>query len=58
MRLRVKPLQKKELRCLGCGRTMWTDAAHRFCARCRRRNREAWIAPTYSAGATSRDRSP
>ncbi len=30
---------KKWLSCLGCGKEMWTDRCHRFCKKCRRRNR-------------------
>jgi hypothetical protein len=30
---------KKWLSCLGCGAEMWTDRCHRFCKKCRRRNR-------------------
>ena len=29
---------KKWLRCLGCGRQMWTDRCHRICAKCNSRN--------------------
>ena len=49
MRLRLKPLERKLLPCLRCGRMMMTDAAHRFCRKCRRHNSEVYDAPTYSA---------
>lgn len=34
-------VQRKKLRCLGCGRTMVTDRCHRFCGLCMRRNRRS-----------------
>lgn len=34
---------------------MWTDAAHRFCRKCRRHNNEVYDAPSYSAGASFKD---
>ena len=27
--------RKKRLRCLGCGKMIWTDRCHRFCRRCK-----------------------
>jgi hypothetical protein len=36
---RRKNLERKKLRCLGCGREMMTDRCHRFCRVCQRRNR-------------------
>ena len=32
-------LQRKRLKCLGCGKEMMTDRCHRFCRVCQRRNR-------------------
>ncbi len=55
MRLRLKPLEKKHLRCLRCGKTMYTDAAHRMCRKCRRHNNEVYDAPIYSIGNEVRD---
>lgn len=49
MQLRLRPLEKKNLPCLRCGRMMLTDAAHRFCRKCRRHNAEVYDAPAYSA---------
>ena len=53
MRLRLRPLEKKHLRCLRCGKLMMTDAAHRFCRRCRRHNSEVYDVAVFSAGADS-----
>lgn len=36
---RRKNLEKKKLRCLGCGREIYTDRCHRFCKVCQRRNK-------------------
>jgi len=55
MRLRLRPLEKKHLPCLRCGRIMWTDAAHRFCRKCRRHNSEIYDSPVYSSGGDLRD---
>lgn len=55
MRLRVRPLEKKNLRCLRCGKMMWTDAAHRFCRKCRRHNNEVFDSHTYSLTGDSRE---
>jgi len=57
MRLRVRPLEKKYLRCLRCGKLMWTDAARRFCRKCRRHNFEVYDVPIYTAGADAGDQS-
>jgi len=48
MRLRLQPLEKKQLSCLKCGRTLWTDAGHRMCRECRRRNGEVYNTPVYT----------
>ncbi|MBI2191741.1 MAG: hypothetical protein HYU36_07140 [Planctomycetes bacterium] len=32
-------LERKNLKCLGCGRWIVTDRCHRFCRVCQRRNR-------------------
>ena len=48
MRLRMRTLPKKHLPCLRCGKILWTDAAHRFCRKCRRHNSEVYDTPTYS----------
>ena len=48
MRLRLRPLEKKQLPCLRCGTVMWTDAAHRFCRKCRRRNSDVYDAPAHT----------
>ena len=34
-------LERKTMKCLGCGREMRTDRCHRFCRVCVRRNRRA-----------------
>ena len=35
--------KRKEMKCLGCGKTMVTDRCHRFCRICARRNqRNRW----------------
>jgi Zn finger protein HypA/HybF involved in hydrogenase expression len=47
MRLRQVPLEKKYMSCLKCGTTVWTDAAHRMCRKCRRHNAEVYDAPMY-----------
>jgi len=52
MRMRQVPLEKKHMDCLRCGATMWTDAAHRMCRKCRRHNAEVYEAPAY---CSSRD---
>jgi Zn finger protein HypA/HybF involved in hydrogenase expression len=52
MRLRQVPLEKKHMDCLRCGDTMWTDAAHRMCRKCRRHNAEIYETPMY---CSSRD---
>ena len=31
---------KKMLPCLGCGKELFTDAAHRFCTKCKERNKK------------------
>jgi len=36
---------KKWLRCLGCGRKMYTDRCHRFCRKCLHRNDAASEVP-------------
>lgn len=36
---RRKNLERKKLKCLGCGREIITDRCHRFCRVCQRRNR-------------------
>ena len=52
MRMRLVPLEKKQLSCLRCGTTMWTDAAHRTCRKCRRSNSAVYDMPAYcSSGA-------
>ncbi|MDP6358276.1 MAG: hypothetical protein QF473_24370 [Planctomycetota bacterium] len=33
--------ERKELKCLGCGKTIITDRCHRFCLSCKRRNKKA-----------------
>jgi Zn finger protein HypA/HybF involved in hydrogenase expression len=55
MRLRLRPLQKKYLSCLRCGKTMWTDAAHRLCRKCRRHNSEVYDAPVFNCSGDSQD---
>ena len=57
MLLRLRPLVKKNLPCLRCGKTMWTDAAHRFCRKCRRHNSEVYDAPAFSASGNNREAS-
>ncbi len=47
MRLRQVPHEKKHLDCLRCGATIWTDAAHRICRKCRRHNAEIYEVPMY-----------
>ena len=47
MRLRQVPLEKKFMSCLKCGATVWTDAAHRMCRKCRRHNAEVYDVPMY-----------
>lgn len=47
MRLRLRPLDKKYLPCLRCGRQMLTDAARRFRRRCRRLNADVYVGPVY-----------
>lgn len=32
-------LEKRPLKCLGCGQVFMTDRCHRFCSVCQRRNR-------------------
>jgi hypothetical protein len=32
-------LERKRLKCLGCGKVIVTDRCHRFCRVCQRRNR-------------------
>lgn len=32
-------IERKPLKCLGCGRMILTDRCHRFCRVCQRRNR-------------------
>ena len=36
--LNEEDTRKAHRRCLGCGRTFWTDRCHRFCPTCARRN--------------------
>ena len=36
---RRRNLERKRLKCLGCGRMMVTDRCHHFCRVCQRRNR-------------------
>lgn len=55
MRLRMQALRKKHLPCLRCGKTMWTDAAHRLCRKCHRHNSEVYETPTYSFVGDMRD---
>ena len=50
MRMRLVLLEKKQLSCLGCGTTMWTDAAHRMCSKCRRHNSAVRDVPVYGSG--------
>ena len=38
---------KKNLPCLRCGRVIYTYIGQRFCARCRRANREAYTPHLY-----------
>jgi ribosomal protein L40E len=38
MRRKNDQIERKHLTCLRCGATMWTDAAHRTCRKCRRGN--------------------
>ena len=39
-------LERKKLKCLGCGRMMITNRCHRFCSACLRRNRRnQWHLP-------------
>jgi NMD protein affecting ribosome stability and mRNA decay len=52
MRLRMQPMNKKDLPCLRCGRQMRTDAAHRLCRKCRRHNSEIYDVPVH---CTSRE---
>lgn len=49
MRLRLVPLEKKQLSCLRCGKTLWTDAAHRICRHCHRHNSAVYDVPKYSS---------
>lgn len=57
MQLRLRPLEKKHLPCLRCGARMLTDAAHRFCRKCRRHNSEVYDAPVFTSGGGLRDAS-
>ena len=36
---RALNLKRKMLRCLGCGKEIYTDRCHRFCQKCKRRNK-------------------
>jgi Zn finger protein HypA/HybF involved in hydrogenase expression len=51
MRLRQVPLEKKYMSCLKCGATVWTDAAHRMCRKCRRHNAEVYDVPIYCSSS-------
>ncbi len=50
-RLRLRPLERKFLPCLRCGRVFWTDAAHRFCRKCLRQTRDLHCRRTYGTSA-------
>jgi len=45
---------KKWLKCLGCGKRMWTDRCHRICPACDERNAASARRPRYSANLPSR----